>query len=68
MSVRKRKWVTSKGEAKEAWIVDYADQDGDRHIQTFERKKDADARHAEVKVDMKVRPLAGRRLRHLLVP
>jgi integrase len=53
MSVRKRKWVTSKGEAKEAWIVDYADQDGDRHIQTFERKKDADAYHATVQVDVR---------------
>jgi integrase len=53
MSVRKRKWVTSKGEAKEAWIVDYADQDGDRHIETFERKKDADARHAAVTVDVR---------------
>ena len=43
MSVRKRKWTTRNGEAKEAWIVDYFDQEGDRHIQTFERKKDADA-------------------------
>ena len=45
MSVRKRKWTTRSGEAKEAWIVDYFDQDGDRHIQTFARKKDADAYH-----------------------
>jgi len=52
MSVRKRNWVTSKGEAKEAWIVDYTDQNGDRHIETFERKKDADARHAVVNVDV----------------
>ena len=27
------------GEIKEAWIVDYTDQDGDRHIETFKRKK-----------------------------
>ena len=53
MSVRKRSWKTTKGEAKEAWIVDYTDQAGDRHIETFERKKDADARHAEVTVDVK---------------
>jgi integrase len=45
MSVRKRKWKTSTGELKEAWIVDYVDRDGDRHIETFERKKDAEARH-----------------------
>jgi integrase len=52
MSVRKRKWITRKGESKQAWIVDYIDQDGDRHIETFERKKDADAFHATVKVDV----------------
>ena len=52
MSVRQRTWTTRKGEPKEAWIVDYTDQDGDRHIETFERKKDADAHHATVKVDL----------------
>jgi len=53
MSVRKRKWKTSKGEAKEAWIVDYFDQDGDRHIETFERKKDAEAHHDKVRLDVR---------------
>jgi hypothetical protein len=52
MSVRKRTWVPSKGERKEAWIVDYADQQGDRHIETFARKKDADAHQATVRVDV----------------
>jgi len=52
MSVRKRKWTTRKGEAKECWVVDYVDQNGDRHIQTFERKKDADDRQAAVKVEV----------------
>src|SRR5262249_27080093 len=52
MSVRKRKWITRSGEEREAWVVDYTDADGDRHIETFERKKDADARHAEVNVDV----------------
>jgi integrase len=42
MSVRKRVWTTSNGETKEAWIVDYVDQEGDRHIETFARKKEAD--------------------------
>jgi integrase len=51
MSVRRRKWVTRKGEAKEAWIVDYS-VSGSRHIETFERKKEADARAAQVKVDV----------------
>ena len=52
MSVRKRSWVTKKGEAKEAWIVDYIDGQGDRHIRTFERKKDADAFRATVTVEV----------------
>ena len=52
MSVRKRKWTTRSGEEREAWVVDYL-QNGERHIETFARKKDADARHAEVKVDVK---------------
>ncbi len=53
MSVRKRKWITRSGEEREAWIVDYVDQDGERHIETFAKKKDADARHDEVKVDVR---------------
>ena len=53
MSVRKRTWTTAKGEKKEAWIVDYVDQDGDRHIETFKRKKEADAFHAQVGVDVR---------------
>jgi integrase len=52
MSVRKRKWLTKSGEARESWIVDYTDADGDRHIETFERKKDADTRHAQVNVNV----------------
>src|ERR1043166_4397366 len=52
MSVRKSTWTTSKGAPKEAWIVDYVDQQGDRHIETFERKKEADAYQATVKVDV----------------
>src|SRR5215831_7079362 len=54
MSVRKRKWVMgSTGEEKEAWIVDYTDQQGDRHIETFARKKDAEARHDAVRGDVR---------------
>src|SRR5262245_46972155 len=51
MSVRKRKWKTAKGVDCEAWVVDYVDQAGERHIQTFERKKDADDYHSNVRVD-----------------
>ena len=53
MSVRKRSWTTRSGEVKEAFIVDYFDQDGDRHIRTFERKKDADDFHASVRIAVK---------------
>jgi integrase len=53
MSVRKRRWITSKGEARETWIVDYVDQAGDRHIETFERKKEADEHWATVKVEVR---------------
>ena len=53
MSVRKRTWTTRNGEAKEAWIVDYSDQDGERHITTFGKKKDADAYHDTVRGDVR---------------
>jgi len=42
MSIRKRTWKTAKGAEKQAWIVDYVDQAGARHIKTFDRKKEAD--------------------------
>jgi hypothetical protein len=51
MSVRKRSWTTSRGEPREAWIVDYVVK-GSRHIETFKRKRDADAYHASVTVDV----------------
>jgi len=53
MSVRKRKWTTRRGEAKEAWVVDYVDQDGDRHIETFQKQKDAKSFHDKVGVDVR---------------
>lgn len=53
MAVRKRVWRTKAGERREAWIVDYVDQQGDRHIETFSRKKDADDRHATVRVNVR---------------
>jgi hypothetical protein len=49
MSVRRRKWTTKSGGPREAWVVAYTDATGKRHIETFERKKDADSRHAAVK-------------------
>jgi hypothetical protein len=52
MSVRKRKWTTRAGEEKEVWVCDYVAQDGTRHLKTFVRKKDADAYHSQVNVDV----------------
>jgi integrase len=48
MSVRKRVWKGPGGEPREAWVVDYVDQHGDRHLKTFAKKRDADAHHAIV--------------------
>jgi integrase len=50
VSVRKRTWKSPSGELKEAWVVDYVDQHGDRHLKTFAKKRDADAHHATVGV------------------
>ena len=43
-----------KGRAqKEAWIVDYTDGAGDRHIRTFARKREADDYDATVGVEVR---------------
>ena len=52
MSVRKRRWKTSKGEQREAWIVDYTDGEGDRALETFDKKRDAAAFHVRAKVEV----------------
>jgi len=53
MSIRKRKWTTGQGVKKEAWVVDYVDQKGKRHLRTFARKKDADAYEATASVEVR---------------
>jgi integrase len=52
MSVRKREWMTRRGDPREKWLVDYRDTQGARRFKTFKKKKDADAYHASVKVDV----------------
>ena len=42
-SVRRRTWKTASGEAKAAWVVDYADSRGVRQRKHFFQKKAADA-------------------------
>jgi integrase len=41
-SIRKRTW-TARGVTQTAWIVDYSDQAGVRHVKTFTAKKEAEA-------------------------
>lgn len=53
MSVRKRSWKSKDGKPKEAWIVDYFDQAGARHIKTFRLKKEADAYAASTSVEIR---------------
>jgi integrase len=53
MSVRKRAWTTSKGVEKEAWVVDYVDQAGKRHLKTFAKKKAADNFEAMANVEVR---------------
>lgn len=52
MAVRKRKWETRAGEARESWIVDYVSR-GERHIRTFEKKKDAEAFETDMKAEVR---------------
>lgn len=53
MSVRKREWTTPKGEKKSAWVVDYTDAAGKRHLKTFAKKKEADAFAATASVEVR---------------
>lgn len=52
MSIRKREWVTAKGETKSAWVVNYTDQAGKRRLKTFAKKKEADEFAATAKVEV----------------
>jgi integrase len=51
-TVRKRTWKTAAGEAREAWIVTYADKTG-RHQETFPTKKAASDWMAQTIVDIR---------------
>jgi integrase len=53
MSVRKREWVNPKGEAREAWVVDYVDGSGKRRNKNFKRKRDADAYASRVNAEVR---------------
>jgi integrase len=53
MSVRKRTWHNRDGSQGESWTVTYTDQSGTRRQKSFDRKRDADAFHATVNVDVR---------------
>jgi integrase len=40
-SIRKRHWISRHGE-RTAWVVDYFDQAGKRHLRSFKTRKEAD--------------------------
>ena len=53
MSIRKRTWRTPQtGELREAWVVDFVDQSGQRRNKNFELKRDAEAYEATVRVNI----------------
>src|SRR5690606_9541511 len=53
MSVRKRTWISTKGEEKASWVVDYTDAKGVRRLKTFKLKKDADQFAATATVEVR---------------
>jgi integrase len=53
VSVRKRTWRNSDGSQGAAWVVAYTDQSGKRRIKSFDRRRDADAYHAAVGVEVR---------------
>ncbi|MEO4000335.1 tyrosine-type recombinase/integrase [Mesorhizobium sp. CAU 1732] len=51
MAIRQRTWIHN-GKPGSAWVVDYRDQHGKRHIKTFKLKKDALAFDAQTHVEV----------------
>ncbi|WP_028755301.1 tyrosine-type recombinase/integrase [Rhizobium leucaenae] len=47
-TITKRRWKTSKGEQREAWVLAYTDAAGKRHKEQHDKKRDAEARRTEV--------------------
>ncbi len=53
MSIRKRAWATTEGEAREAWSADYTDRNGKRHQQSFRLRREAEAFLSQTKVEIR---------------
>src|SRR6516162_2129806 len=52
-TIRKRSWVTRKGETKTAWLADYFDQKRKRHTKQFPTRKAADAWLSQAKIEVR---------------
>jgi integrase len=58
MSIRKRKWTTAKGEARECYVVQYSTAELDeagkrrRYVKAFDRLSDAKVFHSQVHIDL----------------
>src|SRR6266403_2226459 len=58
MSVRKQRWTTERGEAREAWVCQYSTIEKDdrgkrrRHVKFFRTKKEASDFEAQVRIDI----------------
>jgi integrase len=53
VSIRKRSWINGDRSRTEIWTATYTDQAGKRRARSFERKRDAEAFHATVSVDLR---------------
>ena len=51
-TVRKRQWSTRKGKSKTAWVANYSDQHGKRHLKTFSTKRAADGWLTKTKLEI----------------
>ncbi|MGA9456839.1 MAG: site-specific integrase, partial [Pseudolabrys sp.] len=45
--------LDSEGDKLVSWVCAYTDQAGDRHIETFEKKRDAEDHHDKVRADVR---------------
>jgi integrase len=53
MSVRKRTWKTRKGVLKHSFVLDYVDQHGKRHIETYKTEREAKKRAIDIGMAVK---------------
>jgi integrase len=52
MSVRPRKWKNKDGTVSHSWVVDYHGNDGRRHNEQFDRRREAENAWAKIRLDL----------------